>query len=148
MANGFGDSVSLFFNNGDGTFAGPLRLSLPEPIDVAIGDLDGDLDLDLAVLSLGEDLVIVLLNNGDGNFWTLSVYAVGESVYAVGDVPNYIAMADLDGDQDLDLATMNAASLDVSILLNNGDGTFASDVRYDLGSDPGGVALGDLVSIS
>ena len=45
---------------------------------------------------------------------------------------------------DLDLATANITSDDVSVLLNNGDGTFAADVTYGVGDRPFSVAVGDL----
>ncbi|GAH08116.1 unnamed protein product, partial [marine sediment metagenome] len=41
-----------------------------------------------------------------------------------------VAIGDLDGDLDLDLAVANNISDNVSVLLNNGDGTFAADVTY------------------
>ncbi|MGH3134396.1 MAG: FG-GAP repeat domain-containing protein, partial [Gaiellaceae bacterium] len=40
--------------------------------------------------------------------------------------PHSVAIGDLDGDGALDLATANANSQDVSVLLGNGDGTFAT----------------------
>jgi hypothetical protein len=44
--------------------------------------------------------------------------------YGVGDNPHSVFCADLDGDTDLDLAVTNWNSGNVSILKNNGDGTF------------------------
>ena len=42
-----------------------------------------------------------------------------------GSLPRSMALADLNGDQRLDIATGNDLSLDVSVLLNRGDGNFA-----------------------
>ena len=67
----------------------------------------------------------MLLNNGDGTFATAVNYGVGAT-------PAFVAIGDLDGDLDLDLAVANAGSDNVSVLLNNGDGTFAADVTYDV----------------
>ncbi|MHC4427324.1 MAG: FG-GAP-like repeat-containing protein, partial [Planctomycetota bacterium] len=54
-------------------------------------------------------------------------------------------MGDLDDDGDLDLAVANRLSTDVSVLMNNGDGTFAEDVIYPVtGIEPWHVATGDL----
>ena len=53
--------------------------------------------------------------------------------YGVGTVPNDIARADLDGDTDLDLATPNRGSTNVSVLLNEGDGTFGAPTTFDAG---------------
>ena len=44
--------------------------------------------------------------------------------YAVGRRPTSVASGDLDGDGDLDLVTTNFHEGTISVLLNNGDGTF------------------------
>jgi hypothetical protein len=64
--------------------------------------------------------------------------------YGVGTVPNDIARADLDGDTDLDLATPNRGSTNVSVLLNEGDGTFAASDSYAAGPFPWSIAAGRL----
>jgi PKD repeat protein len=51
---------------------------------------------------------------------------------------------DLDGDCDLDLAVANHRSDNVSILKNNGDGTFQPKVDYGVGSGPSSVFCVDL----
>ncbi len=82
------------------------------PRSVAIGDLDGDLDLDLAVANGTSDDVSVLLGAGDGTFAADVTYGAGNGAYSV-------AIGDLDGDGDLDLAVANGYSDDVSVLLND-----------------------------
>ena len=52
-----------------------------------------------------------------------------------------MAVGYLDGDQDLDLAVANYNSDDVSVLLGNGNGTFAADVLYAAGDRPFSVAV-------
>ena len=59
--------------------------------------------------------------------------------YAAGDYPWSVFSIDLDGDGDNDLATANQNSDNVSILLNNGDGTFQSAVNYAAGDGPWSV---------
>jgi hypothetical protein len=49
--------------------------------------------------------------------------------YPVGTGPAAIVAGDFDGDGKPDLAVANGGSNDVSILLNNGDGTFKSIAR-------------------
>lgn len=63
--------------------------------------------------------------------------------YGAGVLPRSVAVGDFDGDTDLDLAVANSGSGDVSILLGNGDGTFAAAVSYGAGSGPLSVAVGD-----
>ncbi|MEW5701557.1 MAG: FG-GAP-like repeat-containing protein [Candidatus Zixiibacteriota bacterium] len=52
--------------------------------------------------------------------------------------------ADLDGDDDSDLVVANYLSDNVSMLKNNGDGTFAAAVNYPAGSGPLSVVAADL----
>ncbi|MGB8657399.1 MAG: FG-GAP-like repeat-containing protein [Candidatus Zixiibacteriota bacterium] len=64
--------------------------------------------------------------------------------YAVGSHPFSVFCADLDGDHDLDLVVVNSNDNNVSILKNNGNGTFGSAVNYPTASDPAAVFCADL----
>jgi hypothetical protein len=64
--------------------------------------------------------------------------------YDAGDEPFSVFCADLDGDSDLDLAVANFWSNNVSILKNNGDGTFQAKVDYGTGDMPSSVFCADL----
>jgi hypothetical protein len=63
--------------------------------------------------------------------------------YAVGSNPRSIFCADLDGDGDLDLTTANEVG-SVSILKNNGNGTFQLKADYGAGSWSSSVFCADL----
>ena len=97
-ANGFDDSVSLFFGNGMGQFAAGPTLAVPTDTNsgnnaaesVSVGDFNGDGQLDLAVG--GAPGFITLLGNGDGTFGSPNVYA--PDYYLV----RFTNFADLDGD--------------------------------------------------
>jgi hypothetical protein len=73
----------------------------------------------------------------------------GPVAYRAGHDPISLASADLDGDGDFDLAVANRIGEDsihpgsVSVLLGNGDGTFAGQVSYEAGDGPTAVAIGD-----
>jgi len=54
--------------------------------------------------------------------------------YGTGSYPTSVFCADLDADGDLDLAVANGHGHNVSILKNNGDGTFFLDSNYRVGS--------------
>jgi DNA-binding beta-propeller fold protein YncE len=64
--------------------------------------------------------------------------------YGAGDYPYSVFCADLDGDIDLDLVVANAGSDNVSVLKNNGDGTFQPKVDYGAGDGPYFVFCADL----
>lgn len=79
----------------------------------------------------------VRLGNGDGTFG-------GPVTVAVGDNPQSLALADVNRDGRLDLATSDLEAATVSLLLGNGDGTFAAATSWTVGTGPAGVALPDL----
>jgi hypothetical protein len=55
-----------------------------------------------------------------------------------------VIAADLDEDGDMDLAVTNKSSFTISILRNNGDGTFAEKVDYTTEFGPGSLDAADL----
>jgi hypothetical protein len=65
-----------------------------------------------------------VVEGGGGCFTLDSAYSTG------GDQPRSVFAADLNGDGHLDLAVANCESGDISILFNNGDGTFVFDAAY------------------
>jgi hypothetical protein len=127
LASGGPYLVSILMNDGYGLFAVDSTYPAGEASwSICAADLDKDGDFDLATAS-GE--VHILMNNSDGTFKPDSAYPVGQWPYS-------IIAADLDGDGDVDLATANETSeyfAYVSVLLNNGDGTFAPYSTYGLG---------------
>src|SRR5690606_3960253 len=57
--------------------------------------------------------------------------------------PRHLALADMDGDGALDAVVLNASTRSVSVLLNQGDGTFGEAIHRDgLGSDSYHLAVG------
>ena len=103
---------------------------------LAVGDFNGDGNLDLAVVDYDASVVSILLGNGDGTFRP-------QVEYATGTLPRGVAVGDFNGDGKLDLVVANSASDNVSVLLGNGDGTFRPAVNYGTGSVPGSVAVAD-----
>jgi len=63
--------------------------------------------------------------------------------YATGGGPDAIAAGDFRGIGKFDLAVANYNDNTVSVLLGNGDGTFATAATYAVGSGPAWIAVGD-----
>ena len=107
------------------------------PVATAVGDFNGDGNLDLAVANFVDGTVTVLLGAGDGSFTTGGTYLVGADPFS-------IATADLNHDGKLDLVVGDFGQDTVSVLLGIGDGTFGPATDYPVGVYPGQVAIGDL----
>ncbi|HEY1527922.1 MAG TPA: VCBS repeat-containing protein, partial [Candidatus Angelobacter sp.] len=63
--------------------------------------------------------------------------------YPVGAGPAQLIVADFNGDHIPDIATVNAGTNTVSILINNGDGTFRPQIEFATGPGPVGLAAVD-----
>jgi hypothetical protein len=140
LANGNDGYLSLLLGKGDGTFQPPVKvLAGQEPHRIAVGDFNGDGNLDVAAVNaIANGTVSVLLGNGDGTFQP-------PVVSAAGSLPAALAVGDFNHDGKLDLAVTNSdVGGAVSILLGNGNGSFQQPVSYPVGSGPAFVAVGDL----
>jgi Flp pilus assembly secretin CpaC len=62
--------------------------------------------------------------------------------YPAGNAPSFVATTSLRDNAINDLIVANSADNTVSVLLGNGDGTFASQVTYPTGTDPVSIATG------
>lgn len=63
--------------------------------------------------------------------------------YPYGFTPTFHVAADFNNDGRLDLATANASTYDVSVLLGVGDGSFQAARNYPVGAIPFGIATAD-----
>ncbi len=66
--------------------------------------------------------------------------------YEVGFDPRDVAADDLNNDDRPELVSVNELSDDISVLVNNGDGTFQTEVTYAVGDTPRSLAMGKLNS--
>jgi hypothetical protein len=131
--------VSVLLGRGNGSFRAARGYRVGEGADsVALGDLNGDERLDLAIASVQGSDVWVLINRGDGRFGAGARYPTRE--------PYDIAIADLNGDGKPELATANTQlyANSVSVFVNKGDGSFQPRVDYRTGRQPVSVVIGDL----
>ncbi len=143
---------------GDGTYAPSDSVALPQsvvavaslgfkpavnyaaaafPIYIAVGDFNGDLKQDLAVITnIYGTTVQIFLGNGDGSFQSALNYSVGA-------YPASVAIGDFNADGKADLAIVMESGTAVKIALGNGDGTFQSPLNATVSSPPSMVAVGD-----
>jgi hypothetical protein len=126
-------SVSILLRSPDGTFQQHVDYpveSLTIFTTVVTGDFNKDGHLDLAVNAwTGE--VSILLGNGDGTFQNARVYATRPTYPEFNWTPGAsLTAGDFNRDGKLDLAVLLPTG--ISLLLGNGDGTFAAHVDYAL----------------
>ncbi|MGB8535616.1 MAG: FG-GAP-like repeat-containing protein [Acidobacteriaceae bacterium] len=154
VSNDNDNTVTILLGNGDGTFTEASGSPIPNfnynPGPIISADFNGDGKLDLAVSNftpfnntLGN--VVVLLGNGDGTF----ANAPGSPI-TVGVDPFALAAVDFNQDGKTDLAVDNYGQITnfptqtLSVLLGNGDGTFAAlGTPIQLGDSPNDLVTAD-----
>src|SRR3989442_4400143 len=115
VANADAGTVSVQLGVGDGTLR--LKTDLPVgagPRSVAIGDVNEDGILDLVVANFGSNTISVLLGTGTGS---LSAPKTDLGTGA-GTGPFSVAIGDLNGNGQRDLAVANVNANTVSVFLN------------------------------
>jgi hypothetical protein len=140
-----GNTMVVQMNLGEGTLGEAVSYpAVDDSNDIAVGDLNGDGAPDLVVVSEGSALnnttIDLYLNDGSGAFTHRTTTG--------GSAPARVVLTDLNGDGSPDLAMTNGwGANDISVVLNNGDGTFAAGTDVHLGetgSLAGGLAAADL----
>ena len=149
------NSVTVLLGAGDGTFneASSSPATGYAPVSIVTGDFNGDGKPDLAVANSNVDTlepgsVTILLGVGDGTF------TPGAATLATGYLPYSVAVGDFNGDGKADLVTANASGNvaivsngigigTATVLLGNGDGTFATAASPAAGENPLFAAVGD-----
>ncbi|HEX8328114.1 MAG TPA: T9SS type A sorting domain-containing protein [Hymenobacter sp.] len=104
---------------------------------LAVGDFnrDGQADVVATARSVGSASgLAVLLNQGNRAF--AAPFPVDANILPVG-----VAVGDLNGDGNLDIVAANQVSQDVSVVLGNGQGGFATPDNYGLSSNGTGQVL-------
>lgn len=162
-----GIAVADFDGDGDDDVALPgsdgslyLRLNLGgvtfNPFDYASGgaftnprnlvaaDFNGDDRQDVAIADFGGDRITVWLQSGDDDPSLFFESGDASSLtLPAGSGVQGVTAADLDDDGDIDIVAANPTPDNISVFLNNGDGTFASKVDYPAGQDAFATAVAD-----
>lgn len=115
----------FYFGNGDGTFrdGSDRLLAMSEGNGLEVGDVNGDGLVDIVIGNSGEKGQNFLwLNDKDNPGYFIDV--TGTHLPQVNDATQSIALADLDGDGDLDMVVGNEVPPN-RLLINNGNGVFS-----------------------
>lgn len=105
-------------------------------------DLNNDGWLDLTVVNEISADLRTYLNEGDGATTPYTDFLTPPTPVGVQASPNEPSDFNLDGNPDLAVANINENT--ISILLGNGDGTFAPEQILNVGQQPRGVAVLDV----
>ncbi len=149
VTNQSDNSVSVLVQNPDHTFTAKLDPTTGKnpatgngPAAIAVSDFNRDGNLDLAVANQTDGTVSILLGNGDGTFRPHSA----STDFSAGSSPKGIVAADFTGSGNLELVVADSGASQLSVLLGNGDGTFASPVTISSGKAPAVALVGaDLI---
>ncbi|MBP9850264.1 MAG: VCBS repeat-containing protein [Candidatus Peribacteraceae bacterium] len=132
--------LSIFVNGGNGQFTFEVaRISGNQPTSVVSGDFNGDQKLDYAVTSNFSRITIVIPHD--------ALYDNAVSVHTLpvqNWFPAFVAAADLNNDQKLDLVVSDHHNSTISVFFGKGDGTFLPRTSYLTGDSPIFVSIGDV----
>jgi hypothetical protein len=110
------------------------------PYSLAVGDFNKDNQLDIAITNYGINNIHILLGDGNGSFANQQTYTTSRNSN-----PASIAIGDFNNDDYLDIVVANYGTRNIGIFLNYGNGTFAPQTTYSIGSNSGlqHVTVGD-----
>ncbi len=146
VAGNMANKMTVLLGDGRGNFTPAPGPPLAETAHlIAVGDVNNDHNLDLAITQHDSFGVVVLLGKGDGQFAAAS----GSPFPALRGVKPHnhgLSMGDVNSDGNLDLTTSNYEDNSVSVLLGDGKGNFApaSGSPFAVGRGPYNHTVGDL----
>ncbi|HXB44317.1 MAG TPA: VCBS repeat-containing protein [Puia sp.] len=136
VANAEDSSITILLGDGKGNFTkatGSPFFANRNPNDIAIADFNKDRNLDLGIANTETSMLTVLLGNGKGQF-----QQAAQSPFIVHSKPHThgIAIADFNGDGNLDLATDSWGVNSVLIIFGDGKMNFNNETFYKVGDRP------------
>jgi hypothetical protein len=130
------DALAILVGRGDGTFLPEMRAAAVPGSILGAGDLNEDGALDVVYVGSSKGIG-VLLGNGNGSFRT------GAPVKGLGFLLD-VVVAELNGDEHLDLVVADPSGRSIHLLWGNGDGTFEQPVTIGTGVRTSCVVAVDL----
>lgn len=137
--------VTVLLGNNNGTFGTqvPYAPGGAGPYILVTADLNLDGAVDIVAAARNSRQVIALLGRGDGTF-RRAIQSISSPATPFDSGPYSMAVADFNQDGVPDVATANYGLSTVSILLGNGDGSFAPPIDSGaMGDNSYGVAVAD-----
>lgn len=112
--------------------------------NIAVGDFNGDGNLDMAVPNSSDRDVAILLGEGGGSFTPAGAYSVDTGT-GTNASPRFVVAADFNEDGVTDLAVSDFNNDIVVVLSGNGDGSFQAPASFGFGTStgPNGMIAGD-----
>jgi FG-GAP-like repeat len=144
-----GNNVTILLGNGKGAFTQPSGSPFScgdSPFNVAVGDVNGDGFVDLAIVNspssasnhVGRDGLAVLLGDGQGRFRMAKGSPLDTEPF-----PNMVAIGDIDGDNVGDIVVSNPESDSITIFFMARDGSVKSRKKIDVPGHPKGLIVCD-----
>lgn len=148
-ANGRDNTFGILFGDGQGRFSqGPTvrRESNGGRYAFAFGDVDGDGHVDVIVAGRVDDItpepgpLSILRGDGKGGFREMG------PPLTVSPGPRFVTLADVSGDQRLDIVITHSGTNLLSVLVNDGSGTFTRypGSPFDIRTEAFAVVVADI----
>ena len=136
------NSLGIFLGNKNGTVKNQTLLSLDSsrPIFIDVADFNKDNRMDIVIVNNGSNTISILLGYGNGSFQNQITYSTDYD-----SLPTSLTIADLNNDNQLDIAVANYGTNNIGIFFGYDNGSFSNQRTYTTtrNSKPSSIAVGD-----